>query len=1210
MRLKSLEMQGYKSFANKVVVQFDHQKSDITAIVGPNGSGKSNVSDAIRWVLGEQSYSSLRGHRTADMIFSGSSNRASMGMAYATIVLDNSDGSLPLDYNEVTISRRAFRSGENEYLINNNRVRLRDVTELLSRGGLARQTYTVIGQGTIDRALSLKAEERRQLFEEAAGIVYHRQRRAETMRRMNDTHSNLLRLNDILSEIEPRLRRLEKQLEKVEEHQKIRTHLDGLLKVLYGYRWAQGQDQLHRARVRHTINTEQSTEQQTLLQQLEERIQHLRQTQTELRAQLGDWHAESSRLHTQAEAIQRELAVGEERARQLAAQREEFLGEITVHEETLHQHETELRELQSQLQETEQTQQQAQQQLNDIEARLKTRQSERQQRLQTLRQLEHTTQQCDRRLADVHSRLSQLAERNETLRQQQSEQDAAITDLEQEQQTQRQSIAAGETEQERLQQQQTALETEQASLTEEQETLQQQAREFQKEVSRLEKAQASVQARQDVLARLRQDMAGYFDGVRNVLQADRKLRGVIGTVSQLLQVPAHLEQAIETALGGRLQDVVVDRWDNADAAIQYLKQTKGGRATFLPLDRVRRPGALKQPSQSGMIGLAIDLVSYPAEIQAVAEHLLNRVLVVEDLPAAQRAFDSLDGSFQLVTLGGELVRSGGAISGGQSKQGSSQGGILAREREWRELPQQLDRLQTDLKTQHAHLATNAEAQQNVSRQLAGLQARQGTLQEASRQQQDTINRLRNRLSDLSNQIDWRHNLKQQAEQEIETNQRHASELQTQVSKLNAEKDAATTQITALQADIEAFSIESLLAERNQAQTEVSVIAGQRKHQQQLWQTVKQARDRSQSQLDSRRGRSQALAEQRVQLVQELNSKQESHQALLAELAIYTTQIEPAETELKTLETEQSQLETEESRERATLRRLEGEQNRSAVELTRRQDELQALQRQIEDDFGLVQLDLSADQIGQPALPIHPIVTQLPRIETLPEGLEEDVRLLKVRLRQLGHVNLDAPREHEEVQDRYTFLRAQMEDLEDAARDLREVITELDKIMEESFRETFDQVATEFQNYFRLLFNGGEARLDLTDPENLTETGVEIIARPPGKRLQSLELLSGGERSLTAQALVFALLRTSPTPYCVFDEVDAMLDEANVDRFAEAVRALSHDIQFIIITHNRKTIEIAGTIYGVSMGDDAVSRVVSLKLEDLPNQTGEQLGLPV
>ena len=1198
MRLKSLELQGYKSFALKSTFNFD--TDGIVAVVGPNGSGKSNVADAIRWVLGEQSYSALRGQRTSDMIFAGSKNRPRMGMAYVSIVLDNSDGSLPLDYNEVTISRRAYRSGENEYLINNNRVRLKDVTEVLAKGGLARQTYTAIGQGTIDKVLSLRAEDRRQLFEEAAGITFHRRQRAAALKRLDETRSNLIRVNDIVKEIEPRLKRLRKQAERVEQHQKIRLHLDGLLKVWYGYQWNWQQERLHRARVRETISRERLKDEQQSLAEIEAKIHTLRGQQSDLRGQLGDWHAQSSGLHRQAEALQRDLAVGEERARHLAAQREEYLGEIEALKTRVKAQQQQVNQAQQALSQTEAELQSAE---KTLQAAQKTLSGHRQKRRELQRQQQQAAnraQNAAHTLTQRQSRLQQLAERKEDLLAQQKTQQQAISSLQAQQLQSQTALQAAQEKLSQLQKARQALSQNEAALTQKHQTLLAEAQAWQAQQAEHEKTLASLQGRQDLLARLRNDLSGYHAGVKEILQA-KTLPGIKGTVAQLIHVPAEFEQAIEAAIGGRLQDIVTNTWRDAESAIAHLKEQRAGRATLLPLDRLRPAPPLKAPNLEGVLGLGTALVSFEPEVDAAVRYLLNRTLLVRDLKTARKAFDKLKGNFQLVTPAGEIVRSGGAITGGAARRKNKQSGILAREREWRELPGQIKETQTRIRQLAAQLTQNAAARQKLEGEAADLTRQKNDTLRQTQNAQAALNRQQAALSELQNKIAWRKDLQQQAADELATNAERAAETQAEIASLREKQEQAAAEAETLQEQVNSLSAETLQNALNEAKNRAALIRAQQQNQRALLKTYTRSWQESQSQLQSRQGRAGSLAGQREALLARLETQQQEHIALVEAVSVFTTKIEAAESTLKQHESKQIGLEQQESEQRQLLRRLEAEHNRLSLELVRRQDELNALQREIEDDFGMVQFELSDDQIAQPVLPIQSLVTQLPAVEELPEGIEEDIRHLRLQLHRLGHINPEAPRDYTELQERYEFLSGQMADLEAAAGDLKVVIEELDKIMEEKFSQVFTSVAKEFQTYFKILFGGGEAQLSLTNPEDISNTGVEITARPPGKRAQSLDILSGGERSLTAQALIFALLKTSPTPYCVFDEVDAMLDEANVDRFRQALSDLGKDIQFIVITHNRKTIEIAKTIYGISMGDDAVSKIVSLKLEDVPDE---------
>jgi chromosome segregation protein len=1195
MRLKSLELQGYKSFANKAAFIFD---DGITAVVGPNGSGKSNVADAIRWALGEQSYTTLRGKKTEDMIFSGSDGRARLGMAAVTLVLDNSDKWIPLDFSEVTISRRAYRSGENEYFLNGSRVRLKDVNELLAKSGLGRQTYTVIGQGTIDRVLSLHADERRKLFEEAANIIFHRQKRAETLAKLEATHANLLRLNDIVKEIEPQLKRMEKQALRADEYARLMTHLDGLLRVWYGYRWGQGQLQLREGTARLRESDAAVEAQRRRLAALEGEIGELRAGQIELRAKLGAWYSENNQHYAQAEAIQRKLAVNEERARQYAAQREEILSELQALTANLETQKQGVAEAQDKLAAINQELRQAEATRRTAQQRLDAHQSQRQSILARQTVAEKRMRQLATDLTERQVWLSQLAERHESLLTERKTRASEISQL-----------AGQQTE---LQVRQSQLTAELAALDESRATLERQQTEQQALLTRLketaeqlktqlvdvQRQEDSLKARQDVLDKLRSDMAGYFEGVREVLQPETKLAGIIGPVSQVLQVPPELEVAFEVALGSRLQDVVVDSFANAEAAIAYLKENRKGRATFLPLDTLRPGRPVTLPDTPGVVGLASKLVKVEEHLRPIAELTLNRTIVVDDLPAARRAFAVMKGGFQIVTREGELMRSGGAVTGGrEAGQKGQQGTLLAREREWRELPQQIAQLfqsQQSLSSQLEHnrketatvegkMQTLADEQQQKDGQRAEIQARL-----------DQVNRS---LAQLADSMGWQEELQAKVEVELAHLEQRQVDLKHEVVQLAQEQREAEETSRQLAREISALSAENLLAELNQAKNGVALIQGRQKSQQAILENHQTGLHQLSTQIEYKQNRAGSLAAEREVLLQQQQELQANSQAFSRQLEQFAAQIRGTENRLAELETRQQQQEQVEINLRHQLQRLEAEHSRVSLEAARRQDELDNLQRQIQDDLGLVTLEMSEEQVGQPVLPIRPLVSDLPVVEILPPGVGEDVRRLKLQVRRLGNINPDAPREYAELRERYDFLTSQMADLEAAAADLKEVMARLDATMEEAFTNTFQQVAKEFQSYFKVLFGGGEAQLLLTDPDNLIETGVDVVARPPGKRLQSLALLSGGERSLTAQALIFALLKTSPTPFVIFDEVDAMLDEANVGRFREALVALARDVQFIIITHNRKTIEAANTLYGISMGEDSVSEVYSLRIDE-------------
>lgn len=1198
MRLKSLEIQGYKSFATRTMFHFD---SGITAVVGPNGSGKSNVADAIRWVLGEQSYATLRGKKTEDMIFSGSDGRARLGMASATLVFDNRDGWLPLDFSEVTLTRRAFRDGQNEYLLNGSRVRLRDINELLAASGLSRRTYTHVGQGMVDAALSLRSEERRALFEEAAGITLHHARRADTIAKLDATQDNLLRLHDIVSEIEPRLRYLERQADRANTHQVIATNLKDLLRTWYGYRWGLAHQQLRQARRDESRSQAEIKTQAGALDAVGACIAALRGRQTELRARLGEWHRQSSGLHTEAETLQRALAVGEERARLLAAQCDEVVSEIELLDISRAETEAKAGAARAALEQLSAELAAARSQAGTLHAQMDAQRAQRQLLLEQQAQAERRIRQLADRLAGHHARLAQLDERRLQLAQEANQAEAAAAAQAQAQAGLELQVQDKDAAIQQLQAEIARLQLQRNEQLAAVEALERVAGEQREDINTHRRRLEAMRARHDLLARMQRDMVGYYEGVRSVLAASAsggRLHGVLGSVSQLIRVPPRLDTAIETALGGHLQDIVARTWADAEAAIAHLKSTHSGRATFLPLDTIRPPHTLTAPAIAKVLGVASGLIECDASLRPVADLLLGSTIVVEDLPTARQVHASLHGGFQIVTLAGDLVRSGGSVSGGSVSRDKAGGGFLAREREWQELPAAIETQQAAeqallrrLEENRAALGDQQAAVDQLARRSAGLENERAALE----RERAALVREAERAEQAAA---WQQGLLERARTERAGIEQAARRLAAEIGEIETEQAAARAEAVRLAEQAAKLTAEVLLTELHQAQTALAAVEGRASSQQAILSGHTGALTAIETRLSARRQRAAELDGEHAALAVRLAEQRDQATALTDQIAALRDQIAPAEQEIAQLENEQAEQEDVERQQRERLHRLETDHSRIVLELNRRQDEISLLQRQIEDDLGLVDLDLSEAPVGQPPLPLHPLISQLPAVEELPDDLETEIRRLRVQISQLGSVNLNAPQEYEEVRTRHNFLVGQITDLEQAADHLRQIITELDQLMEGSFLTTFQSVAREFKTCFKRLFNGGDADLVLTAPDNITQTGIDVIARPPGKRAQALSMLSGGERALTAASLIFALLRVSPTPFATLDEVDAMLDEANVGRFRDVLVDLAEQTQFVVITHNRRTVEAARTIYGISMGEDTVSRVISLQLDDV------------
>lgn len=1193
MRLKHLRLFGYKTFADPTEFLFD---GGITAIIGPNGSGKSNVADAVRWVLGEQSFSLLRAHKSEDMIFSGSERRARMGMAEVTMTLDNSDQWLPVEFDEVAITRRSYRSGENEYLLNGSRVRLRDIVDLLGKSGLSRRTYTVIGQGLVDTALSLHPQERRRLIEEAAGLTLYQSRRIDTLNKIDETRQNLLRVRDLLAEMEPRMKRLQRQAERAVEYEQIQSELDAALRVWYSFQWKRSQEELHRVRGVATYQHEHLERQRMQARELDQEMARVRARQSELRGQLGQWHRESSALHARSEAHQRELAVAEERRRGLIQRRDELQSEIVLLETRLEAQRAEISEMErarSALAETQRTQQaavdQIQAALDDWQAALtdlRAAWAAEQERL-----LAHRTQ-----MAETESRLAQAVERQAELVKACDAYRATCGILEKKGTALGQERGGLDAQLQTLEAALSRVGTERVLREQGIAAAQQQQRDLEGQRVQLDRRLGRLQERYELLTRMREEGAGLYEGVRRVLQAGTGDVGrVVGAVAALITLPRELETAIEVALGGQLQDVVVETWADAQAAIAYLKRTQGGRATFLPLDTLRVRPPLQAPQVEGVIGIASELIECAPRLRSVAVHLLGRTVVCRDLQAARQVLGVLQGSYQIVTLEGERVQSAGAVTGGSQRPG--QGGLLAREREWRELPEQMQHLQAQIEDLDRQAAAAAAEESARHDELAALDTQRSRLEAGRQARAAERAQTQQQIERTADERTWYQSLIAEAERELADLQVRHQALVQERAALKVQHNAIAKSLSDLEGQIGQMDDQGMNVQLDEQRALVALTRQEQAAQDAELRAGQSRLAEVERQIGSRQRRIDEQALQWAQIDEQIVALQGQEALLAAEIHAYTEQITPAEKTLHELEQEQQRLESREQQVRMRLQTYEARSSQAQLQVARQEEQMNYLRSQIQDDLGLVELEMGQDLSGQPLLPIEPLVSSLPEVEVLPAGLEEQIRALKRNLHRLGAINPTAPDEYDEVLERYQFLSTQSQDLEEAIAHLRQVIVELDEVMQREFKQIFEAVAQQFKTYFARLFNGGSARLQLTDPEDLMNTGIDIVARPPGKRQQGLALLSGGERALTAAALIFAILTVSPTPFCVLDEVDAALDEANVGRFRAAIQELAATTQFVLVTHNRYTIEISDLVYGISMGADGASCVLSRRMSE-------------
>ena len=1193
MLLKSLELQGYKTFAGRTLFEF---ADTITAIVGPNGSGKSNIADSLRWVLGEQSYRLLRGKKTVDMIFSGSDQRARSGMASATIMFDNRDGWLPIDFTEVAITRRAYRDGQNEYLINGQRVRLKDISDLLGKSGLSQRTYTIIGQGLVDAALSLKAEERRSLFEEAAGIGLYRSRKQEALRRLENTKRNLERVEDILSELHPRLRSLERQAKRAQEYKQVQSDLHILLREWYGYHWFLAQKELNEAREVVKREEKNLSVVRQKEQELEQKISRDRGQIQKLRTQLASWHQESAKLLSSREELTREIAVLSERMRSIANQLETAKSEDSRLRLLLEENRVRLDEANAKYMQIARDLEEARQKAKEASDAIEEKRA-------AIHALEEKTEQLETqryRLKDELARFStnqsewkmQVERYREAITETQSE----LTKLNEERDNLTKQFEQSKDALEKASEEESRLE---ALLKREKKALDalvNDLKTLEEKITRKEKQLTKLKTQKDLLEQAENDLVDYAQGARVIMQYARKgkLSGSKGTLSSQLVIPEEYEIAIAAALGEYIDAVLLENREFSQDTLDVLKE-ESARGVLIPVSEIKPMGPVKlAQNDEGVVGLAKDLVTVPQELRRTIDLLLGQVIVVRDRGTANKVLKKLPNHARVVTMQGEVFHVSGpiiaGISGGRTK--------LSRPRQRMNIDKEIAKLTIEIEREQVALEERhkliSEKEIEVSTLSKAIVQAGEELRKARESHQRSIlaldklaqqgKWLRERIRNYNEEITTIEKKIQQTGGEIETAKRKLEELEEALREVKEERslillDEHLEQDSYWKAQVafdekSLMQIEALKKERKDKFAETQKLLEENKHR-----------------IESLNTSLQELEEKKAGLQQ----KEAEISGLLTTLQ---QKINPAEEELKALEDQQAHLLGVENNARKELSVAERRFSVAQLELTRKQEHLGNLKERIEEDFGLVDYEYVKDISGPVPLPFDGLVEQLNIVRQLPEGLDEQIKRLRHQLRRMRSINPDAQDEYEEVKKRFEFLTNQVADLRKAEADIREVINELDDLMEKAFKETFAAVAVEFKDIFTKLFGGGSAKLVLTDPDNLIETGIDIEARLPGRRTQGLSLLSGGERSLTAVSLIFALLRVSPTPFCVLDEVDAMLDETNVGRFRNLVKELSKETQFIIITHNRNTVQAADVIYGITMGSDSTSQVISLKMDEV------------
>jgi chromosome segregation protein len=1166
-------MQGFKSFADETRLEFE---PGLTAVVGPNGCGKSNISDAVRWTLGEQRPTALRLNKMEEVIFSGSETRQPLGMATASLTIINEDKRLPIEFGEVTITRKLFRSGESEYYINQAPVRLRNIQELFMDTGLGSSTYSLIEQGKIDLILSTKPEDRRFLFEEAAGISKYKHRREETLRKLQATQENLLRLEDVIGEVRRQINSLKRQAGKAERYQQSKEELKGLelnlgvidyraLKKKEGASSAET-TKLEESRVSWAMKVEEKAKS---LQELEERANQLEENLYQAHQKVfkvaSDIERSQDKIHTYQERTE---GFGEEGTRRkkelddLKEKKQNLEGEIGTREKELKSLTVQIEEESAKIRGQEKSFKDLNEALGgDIEA---------------LENLKNEVIEILSRIAATRNDLKYLetGQRNNDIRK-----EGLLTEkvrIEQEAQEIEVKLKKVKENLQRHEKTIIEFEEEKKELTK---GIEEDRGKFLATEAEIESLKTKIVKIGSHLELLKEGFGDYYAGAKAIMEARNNLSGIEGTVIDLIRTSPEYEKAIEAALGERIQDVVVRDLGAAREAMEYLKTKKLGRTTFLSLDRikpVRQLDLSRLPEAKEALGLASGFVKCDPRHQAVVDYLLGNTLIVRDLPAAFEIAGKLKESLRVVTLEGEIIASGGEISGGALRQ------LLGRDRRRTELAGEIRVLSEKLKELETTAATFRE-------KIAGTGDRITTIDFNIKKEKLEISLKERDSADIQTQKERVTKELSLLATEAGELDRESTELSNQRKELGArlenyqEKEVgAQERITQFKEKIEINEKELSGASSEVTGLKISLASWVEKET-----GLRDGLERMRNGLDDL---SQSLAA-RQQEIEEGKTKKEDIKALVeqeeARQAELMKEKEERESELEELKQQKEKFAGEISTKREELKevkvledKLQSEFNRLALQDKELELELENHARRIKEDYGISLEEIARDYQTE----------EIDDRQSYKARIEE----LRDKLAAMGPVNLVAMGEYKELEERYNFLTGQKKDLDDADASLREAIAKINRTTRSLFSKNFEQIRENFNQVFQRLFEGGKADLVLLDERNILESGIEIKARPPGRALRSISLLSGGEKALTAIALLFAIFMVKPSPFCVLDEIDAALDEANVARFTRVLAEFAKKSQFIIVTHNRGTIEASDTMYGVTMEERGISKLVSVK----------------
>ena len=1182
MYLKRLEMQGFKSFADKTVLEF---MPGITSVIGPNGSGKSNISDAIRWVLGEQSMKSLRGSKSEDIIFAGTQNRKSLGFAEASLVFDNTDGKLPVEYTEVTVTRKIYRSGESGYYINKTPCRLKDVLELFMDTGIGKDGYSIIGQGKIDEILSNKSEDRRHIFEEAAGIVKYRVRKVESEKKLEHTKLNLLRINDILSEIESNIEPLRIQSEKARKFLDLREELKSIEVGLFLYNIESYKEKLQKVIEDNEILKSQNEEASNKMQEISDLKEKLKQEIDDITNNIENMQNLGFESEKEKERLNSEINISKER--------------ITNNKENDNRYNAEIEEIKLRIKDLEEEKkakldkknnlftnkekfqkelEEKEKELEEANKKLSSKELEIEEKKKIVSDNTDAKYEKQANISTIEANLENIEKRKKQIA---TEIDFNISELDSTRLT-KEEIAKVFFEIEDKKNKATKSLNEISSKSEETER---KIKEYDDTINKLSSEYRIKESRLKFLKETEREKEGYIRSVKNLLldcEKDNSLKkGLHGVLASILKTPKEYETAIEMTLGAALQNVVTETEQDAKKLVEHLRKNNLGRASFLPISTVKGKKLEKYNSKNinGIQGIASDLVEYNKKYEQIVLSFLGRTVIVDDMDTAIALAKQNNYSFRIVTLKGDLINPSGAITGGSVAQKTVN--ILGRAREIEDLEKELKKINSKIEKIQQEKEEYLNDSESVLEEINSLEK---SLQEidivyaADKQKliavEENIDRIQKRLEKLKTE---KEELEKQKEEEIKNKEQEEADIK-KISEENIELNAIIEQFANLNKDNQTY-IDDLNMDVTNLKISVSSF------------------DESESSIDE--------MVERINL--DIENNNSSIESKLKQKENIKLDNETLENNIKELLEKINEIDEKVNNSGNQVNELKAQRIEKNNSLSKAEKNYESQFEVIEGlKEQIVKIDVKKSKLEQD---IEDVVNKLwEEYELTPNNVGEyqkpenvqsttkQVNKLRSQIKELGSINVDSIEEYNTTKQRYDFMCEQRLDLEDGIAKLKKVIQDMTSTMKTQFATQFEIINKNFGEVFKELFGGGKAELILTDPENILECGIDIHVQPPGKKLQNMTLLSGGEKAFTAIALLFAILKINPSPFCVLDEIEAALDDVNVFRYADYLKKFTNNTQFLVITHRKGTMEAADTVYGITMEENGISKLLSMKLK--------------